>query len=318
MLSLAYTISPELQNEIVTSGFLRQKILLTNISPRAELKIRWNSEIIRLQDLLNLINLPLGKNEILPFLLAHNPPRSTTGKTIISLHTLLTNVYLNWTANTKPFKIDDLEDLISEIVEEKLRKSLLKLINGNYQSLTKLFNYLQSDREQALIIAGICQVEIPAVVGMSDLSIFLGRLVSLVFLYKNGYDLRNFVIISSAKTRELEELRSEIVQTRASGNATAFLVWYCQKLQNSLDILLSEIKTLPLSDTRSDPYSLLNRRQQEIFALLDNPEAKITNRDVQKRYGISQITASRDLARLSALNLANTHGKGRSVYYTRF
>ncbi len=43
----------------------------------------------------------------------------------------------------------------------------------------------------------------------------------------------------------------------------------------------------------------------------------ITNKKVQKLFKVSQITASRDLAKLASVGLLFTHGKGRSVYYTK-
>lgn len=61
----------------------------------------------------------------------------------------------------------------------------------------------------------------------------------------------------------------------------------------------------------------LNDRQKSILNMLDQPTASITNRLTQKAYKVSQITASRDLAKLTTLGFLFSHGKGRSVYYTR-
>ena len=61
----------------------------------------------------------------------------------------------------------------------------------------------------------------------------------------------------------------------------------------------------------------ITTRQKEIMMYLENPTASVTNKTVQKLFNISQITASRDLARLANLGLLLAHGKGRSVYYTK-
>ena len=61
----------------------------------------------------------------------------------------------------------------------------------------------------------------------------------------------------------------------------------------------------------------LTERQKEIVRLSAHPEATLTNASLQKRFSVSQITASRDLARLTGLGLLFAHGRGRSIYYTK-
>ena len=61
----------------------------------------------------------------------------------------------------------------------------------------------------------------------------------------------------------------------------------------------------------------LNERQKVIMTLLDDPQAIITNRTIQKIFHVSAITSSRDLAKLTMLGLLIQQGKGRSVRYTR-
>jgi len=62
---------------------------------------------------------------------------------------------------------------------------------------------------------------------------------------------------------------------------------------------------------------MLNDRQNKILERLENPNLKITNKDVQKMFGVSQITASRDLSKMANLGILLPHGKGRSVFYTK-
>ncbi|MCX6732604.1 MAG: hypothetical protein NTV98_03635 [Candidatus Roizmanbacteria bacterium] len=51
--------------------------------------------------------------------------------------------------------------------------------------------------------------------------------------------------------------------------------------------------------------------------LFSTPGAKVSNRMVQKKFKVSQITASRDLAKLADSGLIFAIGKGRSTYYTK-
>ena len=61
----------------------------------------------------------------------------------------------------------------------------------------------------------------------------------------------------------------------------------------------------------------LSNRQKLIMEKLENPNIKITNREVAKMFAVSQITASRDLSKMVNLGILLPHGKGRSVYYTK-
>jgi Fic family protein len=53
------------------------------------------------------------------------------------------------------------------------------------------------------------------------------------------------------------------------------------------------------------------------MAIVDRPGTRITNKMVQKHFKVSQITASRELAKLATLGLIISIGKGRSIYYTK-
>ncbi|OGK57462.1 hypothetical protein A3H83_03340 [Candidatus Roizmanbacteria bacterium RIFCSPLOWO2_02_FULL_39_8] len=61
----------------------------------------------------------------------------------------------------------------------------------------------------------------------------------------------------------------------------------------------------------------LNSRQREIIQMLEDPKSRITNKQVQKKFSVSQITASRDLAKLTIVGVLFSHGKGRSTWYSK-
>ncbi len=68
---------------------------------------------------------------------------------------------------------------------------------------------------------------------------------------------------------------------------------------------------------KADSFFDLNERQKEIISLVDKPNSKISNKHVQKIFNVSQITASRDLAKLASLGLLFAISKGRSTFYTK-
>ena len=75
-------------------------------------------------------------------------------------------------------------------------------------------------------------------------------------------------------------------------------------LQNTLKRYARELKDLsPDGLGISSSFWDLNERQKVILGILDQPGVSITNKTVQKRFKISQITASRDLSKLAILGL---------------
>lgn len=61
----------------------------------------------------------------------------------------------------------------------------------------------------------------------------------------------------------------------------------------------------------------LNERQIEALRLMVNEGQELTNRDYREMFGVSYITAFRDLSRLIELNLAQARGAGRGRKYAR-
>ena len=103
-------------------------------------------------------------------------------------------------------------------------------------------------------------------------------------------------------------------QTR---NLTLWLEFFAEGIINQLEEALKDIENLSYKTTLPAAFFNLNDRQKHILTFLEEPGSRITNKKVQNIFNISQITASRDLAHLKTLGLLISHGKGRSVYYTR-
>lgn len=61
----------------------------------------------------------------------------------------------------------------------------------------------------------------------------------------------------------------------------------------------------------------LNERQIEALRLMVNEDRELTNRDYREMFGVTYITAFRDLSRLVDLNLARAEGAGRGRKYVR-
>ena len=61
----------------------------------------------------------------------------------------------------------------------------------------------------------------------------------------------------------------------------------------------------------------LNERQIEALRLMVNEGQELTNRDYREIFGVTYITAFRDLRQMVELNLVRAEGAGRGRKYTR-
>jgi len=102
-----------------------------------------------------------------------------------------------------------------------------------------------------------------------------------------------------------------------SRNLTIFLEYYANGISERLAEVEKDVAGIRLHLNIPARDFEINDRQREMLVLFEQPDMSLTNRKVQKLFKVSQITASRDLARMAALGLIFAHGKGRSVYYTK-
>jgi len=315
MFSLAYTISDELQAELAACETLRRQILLTPLPPKTEFKLRWQAQINRIQDLMNYLGFPTAKNEILPILVSHKIS-SSAGLAVLSLRASLDYLYQNWTASPKSVTLGSLDALV-QLAPSQTKSALNKYLRKLDKPVEQLLSYVQAQNDPAVLSAAITQAQIALLTNTEPAGLLFGRLLAYLFLFKGGYDLRGFLVLGGGQKGELDTFLEVLSQASKCGNATHYLVWFTRELREGLTRVKEALFSSGMHPDLTNNFWELNHRQEEILVLLENPAAKITNRDIQKRFKISQITASRDLAKLTSLNLVYPHGKGRSVYYTK-
>ena len=145
----------------------------------------------------------------------------------------------------------------------------------------------------------------------------LARLVHYLFLAKYGFDTRGWV--TPERVWQADEVTyKRLIEAYTKDHAlTRWLEYIAQSMQTNLETLAADIRESRFHIEYPPSFWELSDRQKEIMKLMAHPETTITNRQVHKRFRVSQITASRDLAKLTSLGLLYPHGKGRAVYYTK-
>ena len=309
MLNISYTISPRLKEYLYKIESLRRQILLTPISPTTELRLRWEATFNRTYYSLNLSGNPLKKQEMLKLLVEITHKKMNfEQQEVLKYKAALDRISQNWPGSQNPVNAKDLIELHKIIANGRLRVP--------QAGLQHLLDYLQAKSENPIIQAGAVSIEIERMQLFETSNKLIATLASFIFLCKYRYDFRSLLAYETAFVEN--DYKENHERALSSSNLTLWLEYFASCILKQLELVTQSLQK-PKSGTLDLHKSFweLQDRQKSILSDLDQPQATITNRQIQKRYKTSQITASRDLAKLTNLGLLFSHGKGRSVYYTK-
>ncbi len=317
MLNLSYNLSPILRERLQKIELLREKILLFPVSPKAELYLRWEAMLDRIYCSLAIADNPLDKNQIVKILISTALQNKEKGggtdkneKDVQGYKRTLDYISQHWLVSDKTVTLKDILSIYDIFCMGSLRVPTSRI--------QELLDYLQAHKEHPVIQAGTANLGIARIHPFTDGNGRLSRLIALLFLYKNGFDVKELVVFEKEWAQDQETFRQASQIAANAASITVWLEYFSQSLLTQLTNVFDKIKS-GSSERLGAPSSFweINDRQKEILNILKEPESTITNRRVQKQFKVSQITASRDLSKLAALRLIFVHGKGRSVYYTK-
>ena len=220
------------------------------------------------------------------------------------------HILQHWLANPEPVKAKDLIRLNEIVTGQKVKK-------GYDDSVIQTnMSYLQTSPDNPIIQSALatCFVQANQLLGHS---LPMQYLIPLLFLYKYGYDFRRFITLEEYFVKHKDRHHSAILQSVRDSNATAWLEFVAEATEVQLIKRIKQILNNDPELMNTQAFFTLNHRQQSILASIDKPGAKITNRDVQKLYKVSAITAARDLSNLAHRDLIIQIGGGRSTFYIR-
>lgn len=311
MLNISYNISPKIKEYLSKIESLRRQILLFPISPRNELKLRWEAKFNRTYCALRLSGNSLKKQEMLKLLaeIMHKKMNFEQHE-VLKYKAALDSISQNWPGSQNPVNAKDLIELHKIIGNGRLRVP--------QAGLQHLLDYLQTQSENPIIQAGAVSIEMEKMQLFETSNKLIANLASLVFLCKYGYDLRGFLAHEIEWVEDNNNFRQNHERALSSSNLTLWLEYFASCILRQAELIVQTLEK-PKAQTLElrESFWRLNERQKSILSFLDSPQTTITNRQIQKRFKTSQITASRDLAKLTNLGFLFSHGKGRSVYYTK-
>lgn len=310
MLNISYTISPRLNNYLLKIENLRKVILLTPLTQKAKLKLRWEATLDRTSASLELCGNPLKRAEIAK-LFTHNKAKLRKDELeVVNYKKAIDYILQSWLGSPQPVDSETIIALSKIIGESRL--------SAPKEELNYLFDYLSARQENPVIQAAIVNVELMKMQPFTHNNRIISLLASILFLYKYGYDFRGFLAYEAQWAEDKNYFYEHYTLAMNAPTLTLWLEYFALCMTQQLEKVQERILR-PSQNLKDFSKALweLNDRQKLILASLDRPDATITNRKIQKEYKTPQITASRDLAKLTNLGLLFSHGKGRSVYYTK-
>lgn len=311
MPQLAYNLSDNIKRCLGEIDTLRKSIVLTSINPKILLRLKWNSEIERIYWAFSLTDHQYSKQEIADILIKRS------GGSVLNYKKALDYIRSDWLAANKEVSAKSVRDLFDIAIKNTAGNPSVTKFNTRKNLIDHLMEYLKVGKEHPVIQAGIAHIQILGLSPFNEGNGRISRLLTYLILYKEGYDFSDLFYLEEYFRKDVVSLREAVKSVDSTQNITLWLEYFTKGIVIQLEKTYENIKTEKFGVSTPYTFWRLNERQEEILVILQNPNEKVNNARVQKLFNTSQITASRDLAKLTSLGLLFPHGKGRSTYYTR-
>lgn len=310
MSAFSYTVAPYLRIELEEIEKTRQQVLLTLLSPSESTRLKWESKASSIYFSIRLANLNVRKVSIPSLLSPKNINHLSPEAKLAFAHKNVFNyLYTEWLCTKKLVTAEAIIHLYTLLGGEK-NKIDAKILES-------LLNFIQVNPEHAVIQAGLAHILIIRGLGVSIESERLARFSAYLFLYTYGYDFNCLLDLEEYFFRNPATYNEAIQKNITEENVSSFIEFYVLMFRAQAKQILEKVTHRKYDISFPQGYFVLGERQKKILGLFDEPGVRITNKTVQHRFTVSQITASRDLAKIHSLGLIFSHGKGRSVYYTK-
>lgn len=314
MATLAYNLSSNLQTYLNKIDEFRINLAILPLPPKDEVRLQWESSLERAYWLLLLSEQNISKKQIQETLSISRKKVTSQERRILNHKQAFEYIKQDWQGTQKPISLSAFRRLQS-ILTNKIEHSS-SITGAKKGIIERLVAYLENSKEHPVIKAGIAQIQTSYAFSFED-GYFLPGVIPYLFLYKDGYTFRELLVIEEFYRRDLMAFRHAREAVRKSENLTLWLEYFAYGVLMQARKSLKSASDRKFSTEVPSKFFKLNDRQKGILTTLEEPGEKISNKDVRKKYKISQITASRDLSELEDLGLLFKHGKGRSTYYTK-
>lgn len=319
MPQLAYNLSENIKRCLNEIGTLRKSIVLTSVNPKILLRLKWNAEIERIYWAFTLTEYEYTKQQVADILIKRTNANklSKDKRLILDYKKALDHIRNEWLAANKEINSEAVRKLFDIAIKPTAANPSVSKFNSRKNLIDRFMEYLRAGKEHPVIQAGIAHIQILGLSPFNEGNGRISRLLTYLVLYKEGYDINDLFYLEEYFRKDVVSLKEAVKSVDLNQNMTLWLEYFTRGVVAQLEKTYENIKTERLGVSTPYTFWKLNPRQEEILAILQNPNEKVNNTKVQELFKISQITASRDLAKLTTLGLLFPHSKGRSTYYTK-
>lgn len=316
MLSLSYTTSPLLSDFLHDIDALRRHILLTPLSPSVERALAWQAILARIHGTLALTVSPVSQR-LVTATLTHPKKRATPDEErIAACHQTLSFIRHQWSASPESLTPEAIAEVALYLFPTR-KERVQRNIDTADHDIRQVLRYVEAKTDHPVIVAAIIHVAFLVHSPIPDDEGLLSRALCALTLAKHGYDLRAMAAPEAVFGEDPQAYHRASQSALSQPTITSWLEYIAGRIRRSYQSLYANIEKINREPLLKRSEGLpVSDRQKKIVELLSDPTATITNRMVQRHFRVSQVTASRDLTRLTALGLLYSHGKGRAVSYT--
>ena len=305
-----YTVTPELKEHLERVKAIHSSITLLLLTPKDELKAQWEASINRLTHCLIAEGISTNKSAVIRILKPTKTKKHTDEEKLIhGYKSGFDYAKREWYASDKRFTEETLRTIVKSFKTPELSISPDKL--------ERILNFVQIQSEHPIVQASLSHALIEINQPFYEGNNHLATILPYLFLYKYGYYFRSMLDIEEYRLEHKHTYDECIKTMRKTNNLSGIIEFYTNAILSQAEKLEKQLSEKKIESEQEDSFFHLTDRQKQILAYFDEPGLRLTNRKVQELFGVSQITASRDLAKLAELNLLFSSGKGRSVFYTK-
>ncbi len=328
MLTLSYNINSSIKEQLKELDSLKNQILTKNINPRVEASLAWEAMLDRMYFSMDTVlagnQVIQSKEKLAKILMSADSKNGSNQALNLQVFLLqsykdeLFDIFLDWKASKNEVTVATVLQMferLNSLLPKDQKKDFVKY-DIFEKSLERLLKYLQSGNDHPVVKSAVSYIYLGNMAPFGQLSNRINLLLTYIFLYKEGYDVRRLLVIEEFLSNP-SILPGGIQSALKSGNLNEWLEFFIHSMTLSLEKALRNIAKDETISSAGGEFWDLNERQKKVLKLFEDPGLSVTNRMVQSKFNVSQITASRDLARLADMGLIAPHGKGRSVYYIK-
>ncbi|MEI6532911.1 MAG: hypothetical protein WCO06_03660 [Candidatus Roizmanbacteria bacterium] len=307
MRTLSYTKKVSIKKSVSDFEEIYKDIITFPLHPRIIAQLRWNGIQKRIYYNLRPLMQQVSLNSIAQIISLKRMPHSMVEKQILCLKETYDYVYDEWLCK---------KTLPEEIHIQNISEKIFGKKNSELLPISSLLSYTLQGNDEPIVKASLIYIHLR--INSQDLPLahIVAQYTTHLILFSFGYDFREMIVFDEwfylNKNEISQQIQVAIKQNSATEWIEYFVTSYADLAKKQFNKIQDEIKNIDVITSTQ-----LTDRQRAILTFISNPEKRISNRDVQKLFHVSQITASRDLTSLAEKGLVLIIGKGRSTYYSK-